>query len=170
DPAINPQLSAAGISRRFFGAPWITPDPTAPLSGNTIADFVAHVSTIPAGVNVRQGTSAIMPVQIPDLIGVEDRQYLDHTGLQQHRSVVNLMRYDAVNNFIEEVTDYDGFRPVTGKAALPDVKTLEREGDLELYALAQYLYSLQPPPNPNAFDETAARGQKVFQREGCQRC
>jgi hypothetical protein len=109
-------------------------------------------------------------VQIPDLIGVQDRKYLDHTGLQQHRSIEDLMRYDAINNFIEEVTDYDGFRPVNGKASLPDVNELAREGDLELYALARYIYSLKPPPNPNAFDDVAARGQNVFQREGCPRC
>jgi hypothetical protein len=170
DPAINPQLSAAGISRRFFGAPWIEPDPTAPLSGNTIADFVTHVSTVPAGVNVRQGTSAIMPVQIPDLIGVEDRKYLDHTGLQQHRSVADLMRYDAINNFIEELTDYNGFRPSTGTAKLPDLSKESRASDEDLYALALFIYSLKPPPNPNAFDDTAARGKTVFERERCATC
>jgi len=39
-----------------------------------------------------------------------------------------------------------------------------------LYALALYIYSLQPPPNPNPFDERAAAGQKIFSREGCTRC
>jgi hypothetical protein len=170
DKSIPKTASAKGISRLFFGAPWIQPDPTEPLSQKTIADFVAQVATIPEGVNTRQGTSAIYPVQIPDLIGVQDRRYLDHTGLQQHRSIVDLMRYDAINNFIEEVTDYDGFRPATGGAKLPDVGELARESDVELYALARYVYSLQPPPNPNRFDDVAARGQKVFQREGCARC
>jgi hypothetical protein len=83
---INLAAPAKGISRHFFGAPWIQPDPTAPLSEKTMADFAAHVGSIPAGVNVRQGTSAIYPARIPDLIGVQDRLYLDHTGLQQHRS------------------------------------------------------------------------------------
>ena len=170
DKDIPKTATAKGISRLFFGAPWIQPDPTAPLSQKTIADFVAQLASTPEGVNTRQGTSAMYPVQIPDLIGVKDRRYLDHTGLQQHRSIADLMRYDAINNFIEEVTDYDGFRPATNGVALPDVKDLARESDVELYALARYLYSLQPPPNPNAFDETAARGQKVFQREGCARC
>jgi hypothetical protein len=32
-----------------------------------------------------------------------------------------------------------------------------------------YIYSLQPPPNPNSFGEEAAAGQKIFAREcaGC---
>ena len=89
DKAINQKALAKPISQIFFGAPWIKPDPTAPLSEKTMADFAAHVATIPAGVNVRQGTSAIYPVQIPDLIGVKDRLYLDHTGLQQQRSLAD---------------------------------------------------------------------------------
>ena len=39
-----------------------------------------------------------------------------------------------------------------------------------LYALATYIYSLRPPPNPNPVDERAAAGQKIFAREGCPRC
>ena len=171
DARIPKDRTAEAISRHFFGAPWVQPDPTAPLSQKTMADFVAHIATIPEGVNVRQGTSAIYPVQIPDLIGVKDRLYLDHTGLQQHRSIADLMRYDAINNFIDEVTDYNGFRPTAGKdGGLPDVNSLARESDEELYALAMFIYSLKPPENPNKFDATAARGQKVFEAEGCGSC
>lgn len=115
--------------------------------------------------------SALYPAQIPDLIGVEDRLYLDRTGLQQHRSIVDLMRYDAINNFIDEVTDYNGFRPTPGKnGELPDVNDLARSSDTELYALAMFLYSLKPPPNPNRFDALAARRKTVFEREGCGGC
>ena len=39
-----------------------------------------------------------------------------------------------------------------------------------LLALARYIYSLQPPPNPNAGDPHAAAGRKVFEREGCGGC
>jgi hypothetical protein len=168
---IPKDASAKGISQHFYGAPWIQPDPTAPLSDGTIADFATHVATVPPGVNVRQGTSAMYPAQIPDLIGVKDRLYLDHTGLQQHRSIADLMRYDAINNFIDEIADYDGFRPTTGKdGQLPDLKELGRESDQELYALALYIYSLKPPANPNKFDAVAAKGKTVFEREGCSGC
>jgi mono/diheme cytochrome c family protein len=171
DKAIDPKRPAKGISLHFFGAPWIQPDPTAPLSDKTIADFVAHISSIPPGVNVRQGTSAIFPAQIPDLIGVKDRLYLDHTGLQQHRSIVDMMRYDAINNFIDEITSYAGFRPEAGPdGGLPDAKGQARESDEQLYALALFIYSLEPPKNPNRFDVRAAAGKKVFEREGCSGC
>jgi hypothetical protein len=42
--------------------------------------------------------------------------------------------------------------------------------DDQLYALALYLYSLRPPPNPNKFDQGAGRGKKVFERAGCAGC
>lgn len=176
DPRANRKASAKGISRTFFGAPWIEPDPTAPLSEKTLGDFVDHAGTIPVGVNPRQGTSLMYPVQIPDLIGIQDRIYLDHTGLQHHRSVGDLMRYAAINNFIEELTDYNGFRPVARDGKLPSVPDLvktfdgSRATDEELYALALFLYSLKPPPNPNRFDGKAAKGKKVFERAGCKGC
>lgn len=39
-----------------------------------------------------------------------------------------------------------------------------------MYAIAQYIHSLKPPPNPHGWDAIAALGQKVFQREGCAGC
>lgn len=170
DPTIAPTRPALAASEVFFGAPWIRPSPIEPLSQKTIADFVEHVATIPEGVNPRQGTSAMYPAQIPDLIGVRDRLYLDHTGLQRHRSIADLMRYDAINNFINEITDYDGFRPATRSDRLPDAARLGRQSDLELYALARFIYSLTPPPNPNRFDDLAAQGKAIFERERCGGC
>ncbi len=52
-----------------------------------------------------------------------------------------------------------------------DTKRLDaRVPDEGLDALALYIYSLKPPANPNAFDEKAAAGQKVFAREGWSGC
>jgi hypothetical protein len=104
--------------------------------------------SIPPGVTARAGTSLLVPPQIPDLIGVHDRLHLDHTGLFPHRSVRDMMRY------ITTVTDVNARHKV-------------RYSDEDLYALAQYLYSLKPPPNPNPPD---AEGRKIFEREGCARC
>jgi CxxC motif-containing protein (DUF1111 family) len=36
--------------------------------------------------------------------------------------------------------------------------------------MAQYIYSLKPPPNPHQWNAIAARGQQVFEREGCAGC
>ena len=156
----------------FYGVPWIKSDPTGPLAGGTIESFHAQLASLPAGVNPRQGTSLMYPIQIPDLIGVQDRFYLDRTGLQQQHGIADLMRYDAIQNFIDELTSYDGFIPGNnpGDRKLPNPTKLSRDSDQALYALALYMYSLRPPPNPNHFGPLAARGQKVFAREGCAGC
>jgi hypothetical protein len=41
--------------------------------------------------------------------------------------------------------------------------------DEALYALAVYVDSLEPPPNPNKFDQKAVAGKKIFDQE-CSGC
>jgi CxxC motif-containing protein (DUF1111 family) len=45
-----------------------------------------------------------------------------------------------------------------------------RISDEALYALALYIYSLEPPPNPNKNDPKAQAGEKICLREGCAGC
>ena len=48
---------------------------------------------------------------MPDLIGAKDRRYLDRTGLQEHRGIVDLMRYAALNQGADSLASYDGIIP-----------------------------------------------------------
>ena len=155
-----------------FGAPWITPDPLASAEALSPDQIAAASRAIPLGVIARQGAGILYPTQTPDLIGVKDRHYLDHTGLQQHRGIVDLMRYAALNQGADDLANYDGFVPsdIPHFKKVSDPAKLDRYSDEQLYALALYLYSLQPPPNRNKFDALAARGQIVFEREGCAVC
>ena len=156
-----------------FGAPWIRPDPLASSETMTPEEIAAASAAIPAGVIGRQGTSLLYPVQTPDLIGVRDRRYLDHTGLQQHRSIADLMRYAAINQGADDLASYAGFIPAGTPPRfqnLPGPATQERYSDEQLYALALYVYSLKPPPNPNKLDAHVVHGQQVFEREGCANC
>ena len=135
-------------------------------------DIASPHDAIPPGVLARHRTSSCYPVQVPDLIDVKHRHYLDRTGLQQHRGIVDLMRYAALNQGADDLASYDGFVPADRPnfKKLPDPSDLDSVGgrysDEQLYALALYLYSLKPPPNPNKFDTVAAHGQKIFDREG----
>ena len=52
----------------------------------------------------------------------------------------------------------------------PNPSGVKRYSDEQLYAVALFVYSLQPPPNPNQVDALSIRGQKVFDREGCGGC
>ena len=185
----GPHITAAGIRRRAetdndggfaqlalnrnaqrvnYGAPWIHPDPAEEYV-NSFEDLVASWQAIPAGVLPREGASRRYAPQVPDLIGVKGRRYLDHTGLVRHRSIGDLMRYAALNQDAQFLARYGDFRPAD--FIQPGAQVAHaRYSDEQLYALALYIYSLEPPQNPNKFDAVAARGQKLFEREGCARC
>ena len=150
--------------RRLYGAPWIQPADEGDLS---LEEILSAWEAQPPGVAIREGTSLRYPAQVPDLIGIKERTYLDHTGLVRHRSIGDLMRYAALNQDTQLLARYGDFRP---SGELPDPATRSRYSDEQLYALASYLYSLQPPANPHRFDELAARGKEVFTRQRCSRC
>lgn len=153
--------------RRSYAAPWVADDPNARPERMSVDEIASVLEAITPGVCARQGTSAFFPVHIPDLIGVKDRRYLDSSGLVRHRMVADLMRYAALNQGADVLSLYGSFRP---KGELPDPATETRYSDEQLYALALYVYSLKPPPNPNKFDTAAARGKEVFESEGCAGC
>jgi hypothetical protein len=163
------------IERGLFAASWLRPDPNARLGQMSVDQISTAQEEIPPGVLARHRSSLFFPTQIPDLIGVKDRRYLDRTGLQRHRSIVDMMRYAALNQGADDLASYDGFFPVDRPQfrTLPEPNDLRvggRYSDEQLYALALYLYSLRPPPNPNKPDAITARGQKIFEREGCAGC
>lgn len=137
----------------------------------TFGDFVAAIEGAPPGVAFRIGTGVVYVPKIPDLIGVKDRKYLDATGLVRHRSPGDLMRYAALvggkMSGMERHMTYGDWSP-SGK--LPDPQTKFRYSDEQLYALAQYIYALNPPQNPNKMDDLAKRGRELFKSEGCARC
>lgn len=160
-----------GFERSFFSAPWVKPDPLAEIQKMSLEELAEMHTSIPPGVIARHGTNPLFPPQVPDLIGIKDRKYLDHTGLQLHRSIADMMRYAALNQGADNLASYGGFIPgVRDLRTLPDPSKLLRNSDEQLYALALYIYSLKPPPNPNEFDRLAGRGRKVFEREGCDGC
>ncbi len=160
-----------GFERSFFGAPWIQPDPLKEIQRMSLEELAEMHAAIPPGVIARHGTNPLFPAQVPDLIGIQNRKYFDHTGLQLHRSIGDMMRYAALNQGADNLASYGGFIPgAKDFRTLPDPAKLSRNSDEQLYALALYIYSLKPPPNPNKFDRLASRGQRVFEREGCAVC
>jgi hypothetical protein len=159
------------FEKTLTAAPWLHPDPNAAVDQMSADEIAQALDSIPAGVNVRHGTSIFFPAQVPDLIGLKDRRYFDRTGIVRHRSIGDVMRYAALNNEVDFYSSFGGFIPEGADfRKLPDPKTLDRYSDEQLYALALFAYSVQPPPNPNKFDAAAERGQKIFQRENCAMC
>jgi mono/diheme cytochrome c family protein len=153
------------LLRQFFAAPWINPDPYDVVVAMSLEEVIARISQNPPGVMTRDGATLNSPPQIPDLIGIRDRRYLDHTGTKLHRSIGDLMRYAALAQGAGLGSSWGDFRLVK---ELPTF--LNRYTDESLYALAMYLYSLQPPANPHPLGEQARTGQAVFERAGCGGC
>ena len=152
----------------IIGAPWIMSKEQFGKSF-TREDFIRYLTNRPQSVFARQGTSYTHPVRVPSLIGIADIHYLDATGLVRNRGIADIMRYAILNEGLDTLAHYGDFQPAPGRTAFSgDPGT--RYSDEQLYALALYIESLQPPPNPNKFDESAQRGQKVFQSEGCPTC
>ena len=149
-----------------YGVPWLKNDPNQRLKEITETEYRALVTTERnGGAITRWNGSPLFPAKIPDLVGIKDRKYLDHTATHLHRGIGDLMRYAAQVTFAE-MTDFGPYHMLS-----PETKRVQaRLSDEALYALALYLYSLKPPPNPNPFNENAQAGQKVFEREGCPSC
>jgi hypothetical protein len=146
----------------------VKPDELEGYDKLSLSQFADLMGALIPGVQARPGVSLWYPVQVPDLIGVKDRRYLDRTGLQLHRSIADMMRYASLNQGANFLSSYHGFVP---RGQLTDPKKIRpRYSDAQLYALSLYIYSLKPPPNPNKFNALAARGQKIFNREGCKNC
>jgi Di-haem oxidoreductase, putative peroxidase len=154
--------------RSLYATPWLRPDPIEQL---TDAEVFAARTAIPPGVIARQRSTPFSPAQVPDLIGVKDRKYLDRSGVAQQRNIGDLMRYAALNQGADDVSSFGGFVPAIAlRRRMAPPSAFQRYSDEQLYALALYLYSLEPPPNPNAFDAAARRGGEIFEREGCAKC
>jgi hypothetical protein len=131
----------------------------------TQEEIVRRISAMLPGVWEREGTSTKHPVKLPSLIGVGDLRYLDATGLSRNRNIGDLMRYAIVNQGMMSFAHYGDYYPKT-----EPVGGNTRYSDEQLYALALYLESLKPPPNPNRLDDDAKRGQAIFNRQGCAGC
>ncbi len=149
-----------------YGVPWRKDDVNERVKALTRAEYNALITAFTrAGAVPRWNGSLYYPAKMPDLIGLKDRKYLDHTATHRHRGIGDLMRYAALVSFAE-TADFGRYHMLSPETR----RVTARLTDEALYALALYIYSLEPPRNPNPFDEKAKAGQKIFAREGCAAC
>jgi len=155
---MGPQPLGAWLYQAF-GVPWKKDDIHERLKTITLDDAGAlYAGFVSSGGVPRWNGSLYYAAKAPDLIGIQERKYLDHTA-------THLMRYAATVSFAE-TTDFGPYHMLS-----PDTTRVQaRLPDEALYALALYIYSLKPPPNPNRFDDRAKAGQSVLEREGCPMC
>ncbi|MBI4907317.1 MAG: hypothetical protein HY820_27075 [Acidobacteria bacterium] len=151
---------------RSSGMPWEPNDVNAGLKTMSQVEFTAWFAAgRKGGALPRWNGSLYYPAKIPDLIGINDRKYIDHTATHLNRGIGDIMRYAALVSWAES-TEFGGHQMLGGGAEMPKA----RRSDAALYALALYIQSLQPPRNPHPYDDDAKAGEKLFQREGCAGC
>jgi mono/diheme cytochrome c family protein len=151
--------------RFFYAAPWLQPDPYERVANLSLEELATAWSQVPDGVMTRDGSTFDARPQIPDLIGIRDRLYLNHTGTHLHRSIADLMRYAALAQGADLGSSWGDFRLVE---QMPPFAA--RLSDESLYALAGYLYALRPPANPHHSDSQTRAGRMIFERQGCGAC
>jgi hypothetical protein len=160
-PGDSPQMALY----RQFGVPWIRADIHKALKTMSGDEIAALFAAQPPGAIDRVNGSPFFLAKVPDLIGIRDRKYIDHTATHKHRNAGDLMRYAALVECCDSL-EFGSHHLLTGTQR----KMFFHWPDELLYALAQYVYSLQPPPNPNPRDGLALRGEAVFSKAGCPVC
>jgi hypothetical protein len=160
-----PGDSSTVSSWRQYTVPWIQDDLHEPMKSMPELELGALGRAIPAGAFARFNGSPYYPTKVPDLIGIKDRKYIDHTGTHRVRGPSDVMRYAALVSCCDSA-DFGSHRILTPAQR----RMFYRMPDELLFAMAQYLFSLEPPVNPNADDPRATSGRQVFQREGCAAC
>jgi hypothetical protein len=151
---------------RVYGVPWLKDDVHERLKTMEMSEMGPLLeSAFVLGVTPRWSGSPYYMSKVPDLIGIKERKYIDHTATHMHRNIADLMRYAALVSYAE-ATEFGPYQILDPKQP----KIYVRSPDEALYALALYIYSLKPPPNPNPFDAKAKAGERIFTREGCPVC
>lgn len=163
------KLSKGELFYLEYGVPWRKDDVHLPYKSMTDEE-IDKARSQPTGeppgtMFARFGGSPFFPTRMADLRGIRNRKYLDATATHRNRGPEDVARYGILVEYAEE----RAFGPHTilqGETA----KVSVRPPDAAMYAMALYLYSLEPPPGPHPMDETAQRGKVIFNEKGCANC
>jgi cytochrome c553 len=153
------------VAYESYGVPWVKDDINARLKTMPAAEIERVDGQPLVGTFVRFNASPWFTTRIIDLIGVKDRKYLDATATHRNRGPEDIARYAI----LVTVADDGAIGPHT---FIPERrrKLRWRNSDEALLALGRFIYSLQPPANPNRPNDLTARGEAVFGRSGCAAC
>lgn len=160
-----PGDSQALATWRQWSVPWIPNDRHDRIKSMQWPEILALNKSNPPGSIARFNGSPWHPTPIIDLIGIKDRKYLDYNATHRLRGPEDVARYAVLVSCCDSA-DFGPHHILTDKQRIPPY----RVSDDLAFSLAKYIYSLQPPKNPNANDSRAAAGKKVFEREGCGGC
>ena len=156
---------AASLAWRNFAVPWLKEDVHERIKSMSADEVAALGASNPPGTFARFNGSPFYPTQVPDLAGMRHRKYIDHTGTHVVRGPEDIARYAI----LVDCCDSGEFGPhqiLTGHQR----RVVDRHQDESVFALAKYLFSLEPHRNPDPPDVRAPAGERIFAREGCGSC
>jgi hypothetical protein len=152
------------IAWRSFAVPWVPGDVHERIKTMSDAELGELTST-PPGTFARFNGSPFFPTQVPDLAGIKDRKYIDHTATHVLRGPEDVARYAL----LVSCCDSGGFGP--HQMLTPAQRKIPyRHTDDLAFALGKYLFSLEPARNPEAPDPRVQAGSRIFTNEGCAGC
>jgi hypothetical protein len=163
--AFLPGDSHATATWRQFSVPWIANDIHDRIKTMNWPEIVALLRSNPPGTVPRFNGSPWHPTPIIDLIGIKDRKYLDYNATHRLRGPEDVARYAALVVCCDSA-DFGPHHILNEKQRLPPYRITDEIA----FSLAKYIYSLEPPKNPNPTGARAMAGKKVFDREGCGGC
>lgn len=162
------------FTKRLYYAPWVNHEYQQKQMKLKPEDAEGSpFRHIPAGLQSRGNSAFDHPISIPDLYNLRERKYLDKTGHNLNRGAGDIMRYAILNQNLFLATSYAGYVP-NGNAVPTESQDYRRTGrfsDAQLYALAKFLYTVKPVPNPEKFPaKLLAKGKEIFIQQGCVTC
>lgn len=147
----------------YHATPWWTNGPNSRLAEMTTEDLAQAREACPPGVYPNHNGGLLTPTRTAELRGQAGRRYMDSTGHMRHRGPSDLMRFIDFHQWGSRYASFGQYRP----QEIPAPEEEERYSDEQAYALALYIYSLRPIPNPSpprtvAEKALVSRGRKVF--------
>ena len=158
---------------RASGMPWEPNDVNATLKTMTGPEFRAWFAAGQNGGSLpRWNGSVYFPAKVPDLIGIKERKYIDHTATHLNRGVGDIMRYAALVSWAES-TEFGGHQVLGEGAEMPKARRWMRHCtrwrftfNLCSHRLTQMRTMKRRAPAKSCF---AAKGARAVRRLRCTR-
>ena len=132
----------------------------------SLAGSITKKGLLGGGVIPRTNGSPFYGTKVPDLRTLRYSRYIDATGTHRLRGTEDAARYAALITGADPM-DFGPHHMLTDAQR----RVPFRYADEVLYAIGEYLMSLEPLKNPNpAARAMLEAGEKVFRREGCAGC
>ena len=157
---------------RMFTVPWAPDERVERIRTmrseelGSLQGTVGPLAFAGGGVVPRANGSPFYGTKIPDLRTLRYSRYIDATGTHRLRGSEDVARYAALVTGADPL-DFGPHRILTDAQR----RVPFRYADEVLYAIGEYLMSLEPPRNPNpAAKAMVETGEHIFRREGCTTC